>query len=377
MSLSELRHYKEVYSTGMELMRAASFQELFDTALPSFCDTFDAPMATFMVAQPDCAGDYNYRWAGWARGIDSSAVDLYLDQYQAADPMHRQSNAALQVSDHAVGMLSSMDQRAFLRSRLYQELFRPRGIRWELWMSVRSPCGTRGVMGLLRSQDMRDFSREDAAKLRALVPAIECSVSRLSALRQRADEALLTDILAGTVCVEPVVILDPAGQPVFINELARALLSTTSSRRKATPANRYNLPDRVWPACQSLQASLQSDPSAPMRHVEHMQIPDGDLVNADITLVKCRAGGPRFLVRLQRETSAATRGRRLEQLGLSRRQLAVAQLLLEGRSNPQIAAALHISVRTVENHLRDVYAKASVHNRTAFVTAAMTPLAAV
>src|SRR5690606_31407640 len=135
-------------------------------------------------------------------------------------------------------------------------------------------------------------------------------------------------------------------------ELARALLSTTSSRRKATPANRYNLPDRVWPACQSLQDNLQSDSSAPLRHVERMQIPDGDLVNADITLVKCSAGGPRFLVRLQRETSAATRGRRLEQLGLSRRQLAVAQLLLDGRSNPQIAAALHISVRTVENHLR-------------------------
>jgi DNA-binding CsgD family transcriptional regulator len=376
MSLDELRHYKEVYSTGMELMRAASFQQLFDTALPSLCDTFDAPMANFMVAQPDRAGDYDYRWAGRVRGIDPGIVDQYLDQYQAADPMYRQSNAALQVSDHIVDKLSSMDERAFLRSRFYQEFYRPRGIRWELWMSVLSPCGMRGVMGFFRPQDMRDFSREDVVKLRALVPAIACSISRLSALRQRADEAQLTDILAGTVCIEPVVILDAAGQPVFVNELARALLSTTSSRRKATPANRYNLPDRIWPACESLQTLLLSNASATPRHIERMQIPDGDVVSADIMLVKCSVGGPRFLVRLQREHSAATTGRRLENIGLSRRQLAVARLLLDGLSNPQIAAALHISVRTVENHLRDVYVKASVHNRTAFVKAAMTPLAA-
>jgi DNA-binding CsgD family transcriptional regulator len=376
MSLDELRHYKEVYSTGMELMRAASFQELFDTALPSLCDALDAPIANFMVAKADSAGDYNYRWAGRVRGIDAGSVDLYLTQYQAMDPLHRRSNTALQFSDHVVDILSSLDQRALLRSRLYQEFYRPLGIRWVLWMSVRSPCGMRGVVGFCRSQDMRDFSREDVTKLRALVPAIACSISRLSALRQRADEALLTDILAGTVCIDPIVILDASGQPVFVNESARALLSTTSSRRKATRANRYNLPDRIWPACESLQAQSLNNSAAALRHVERMQIPDGDAVSADVMLVKSSAGGPRFLVRLQRETSAAMRGRRLENLGLSRRQLAVAQLLLDGRSNPQIAAALHISVRTVENHLRDVYAKASVHNRTAFVTAAMTPLAA-
>jgi DNA-binding CsgD family transcriptional regulator len=377
MSLNELRHYKEVYSTGMELMRAASFPELFDAGLPSLCDTFDAPMANFMVAQPDGTGDYNYRWAGRVRGIDPGCVDLYLDQFQATDPTYRQSNTALQVSDHVVDILSNIDERAFLRSRFYQEFYRSLGIRWELWMSVRSPCGMRGVMGLFRPREMRDFAREDVVKLRALVPAIICSISRLSALRQRADEALLTDILAGTVCIEPVVILDAAGDPVFVNELARALLSTTSSRRKATRANRYNLPDRIWPVCQSLQTQLPSNPSTALRHVERMQIPDGDVVSVDIMLVKCSVGGPRFLVRLRREHSAATTGRRLENLGLSRRQLAVALRLLDGSSNPQIAAALHISVRTVENHLRDVYAKAAVHNRTAFVKAAMTPLAVI
>lgn len=374
MSLDELRHYKQVYSTGMELMRAASFQELFDTALPSLCDALNAPMANFMVAQPDCAGDYDYRWAGRIRGIDPSSVDLYLDQYRTADPLFRQSGADLQVTDHVVGMLSSVDQRSFLRSRFYQEFYRPRAIRWELSLTVRAPCGTRGSMGFCRSQDMQDFTQEDVAKLRALVPAIICSISRLSALRQRLDEASLTDILAGSVCAEPVVIVDAAGEPVFVNDLARALLSTTSSRRKATRANRYNLPDRIWPVCQSLQARLLSNSLEPLQHVERMQIPDGDVVSTDITLVKCSVGGPRFLVRLGREHSAEMTGRRLESLGLSRRRLAVARLLVDGMSNPQIAAALHISVRTVENHLREVFAKASVHNRTAFVKAAMTPL---
>jgi DNA-binding CsgD family transcriptional regulator len=373
MSDNELRHYRDVYSTSMELMRAASFQELFDIALPSVCAAFNAPMANFMVAQPDWAGDYNYRWAGRLRGIDTSSVDLYLDQYQASDPLHREFVANLPVCDHFIGMLSTIDQRAFLRGRFYQEFYRPRAIRWEISLSVQSPCGTRATMALLRSDDMRDFSREEVTKLRALVPAIVGSISRLSALRQLADKDVLTEILADCVCTDPIVVMDAAGEPVFVNELARALLSTTSSRRKATRANRYNLPNRIWPVCQSLHSQMHRTSLAPLRHVERMQIPDGDPVSVDITLIGSVSGAARFLIRLQREDTPATPGNRLEKLGLSRRQLAVAKLLLDGLTNPQIGAALHISVRTVENHLRDVYSKASVNNRTAFVRAAMTP----
>jgi DNA-binding CsgD family transcriptional regulator len=48
----------------------------------------------------------------------------------------------------------------------------------------------------------------------------------------------------------------------------------------------------------------------------------------------------------------------------SEREKEVIGLLLQGKSNKQIALALHISASTVEYHLRNVYKKLQVHSRT-------------
>ncbi len=48
---------------------------------------------------------------------------------------------------------------------------------------------------------------------------------------------------------------------------------------------------------------------------------------------------------------------------LSKREWEVLQLLLQGKSNKLIAVALDISIRTVEFHLKNVYAKFQVSSR--------------
>jgi len=52
---------------------------------------------------------------------------------------------------------------------------------------------------------------------------------------------------------------------------------------------------------------------------------------------------------------------------LSSREWQVAELVLQGQSNKQIAAALHISQRTVEFHLKNIYDKAGVSSRVELV----------
>lgn len=49
---------------------------------------------------------------------------------------------------------------------------------------------------------------------------------------------------------------------------------------------------------------------------------------------------------------------------LSNREQEVAALLLQGKSNKQIAAALHITQNTVEFHLKNIYSKLQVSSRT-------------
>lgn len=59
---------------------------------------------------------------------------------------------------------------------------------------------------------------------------------------------------------------------------------------------------------------------------------------------------------------------------LSAREIEVANLVCQGRQNKEIAYLIGLSEHTVENHLRRIYAKLSIHNRSALV-AAMTAAA--
>ncbi len=52
---------------------------------------------------------------------------------------------------------------------------------------------------------------------------------------------------------------------------------------------------------------------------------------------------------------------------LSSREQEVASLVQEGRSNKQIASSLHITVSTVEFHLKNIYAKLQVRSRTELI----------
>ena len=55
---------------------------------------------------------------------------------------------------------------------------------------------------------------------------------------------------------------------------------------------------------------------------------------------------------------------------MSDRELAVLRLVAAGRSNAEIAEALSISVRTVERHLTNLYAKMGLLGRSARAAAA-------
>ena len=57
----------------------------------------------------------------------------------------------------------------------------------------------------------------------------------------------------------------------------------------------------------------------------------------------------------------------VQPIPLSKREQEVVRLLLEGKSNKQIASSLVISVSTVEFHLKNIYAKQQVTSRTELI----------
>jgi DNA-binding NarL/FixJ family response regulator len=68
---------------------------------------------------------------------------------------------------------------------------------------------------------------------------------------------------------------------------------------------------------------------------------------------------------------ATAKVRRNWPMGLTDRQVEVLRLVAEGHSNRGIAERLHVSPRTAEHHVQDVYAKIGVSSRAAAAMFAM------
>jgi DNA-binding CsgD family transcriptional regulator len=71
------------------------------------------------------------------------------------------------------------------------------------------------------------------------------------------------------------------------------------------------------------------------------------------------------------ETEASHVSERASSYGLTSRERDVLALLVEGHSNPEIAATLFISQKTVRNHLTSIFSKLGVESRTAAATLAL------
>jgi DNA-binding CsgD family transcriptional regulator len=65
-------------------------------------------------------------------------------------------------------------------------------------------------------------------------------------------------------------------------------------------------------------------------------------------------------------------GRGLEAHGLTRREAEVLAWVAEGKTNPEIAAILGLSPRTIGNHLARIYDRLGVETRTAAARIALT-----
>ncbi len=59
----------------------------------------------------------------------------------------------------------------------------------------------------------------------------------------------------------------------------------------------------------------------------------------------------------------ASKGKSPIRLGLSPRELQVLELLVEGKSNKEIAELVYLSLDTVKSHMKNVYQKLGVHSR--------------
>jgi len=318
-------------SPGRHSGGAAGFAQAAATALAPL---FDTGRAVFVEQGAPGGGVHFVDWPTWCQ-------PLYCQQLRVRDPIGRWLRGGGAARDGGVVRLSDLvPQRKLVRAGYFRDLLEPSGARYVLTLALPGGQGVRGTLSLVRDAGARDFDAAEQALARSLVPVLGavCTVAAERAAWQRlqAGGALAAAAVDGEWLFAP----DARGDWMPATAAASALV-------------------RRWRS-----ADLQA------RGALAVQQALGGAATVDLPLagpcdvLRLRGGvaGGLLLRPLRSASADAEAAPSLE--ALTPREREVAALVARGQSNKDIARALDASPWTVKNHLRAVFRKTGVHNRT-------------
>jgi DNA-binding CsgD family transcriptional regulator/PAS domain-containing protein len=307
-------------------------------------------------------------------GEHPGARDSYERQYFADDPFVGLSDGDVVSADDLLGP-------RWLLSSIYQDYLQPMGVRHLLAADIRTPDGAHCSLRLTRGEDTREFSAEDKALVRTLVPHIRRSIALWSRI-----ESLECDrqVYAGTVSRLSlgIVSFGENGEIIHVNDEARRILDAQDGI--ALRGNRLSLDSpteksefqRIVQAAIARTTSGKTSPGAGLAEAMAIMRPSGKAPLALMVKPAPPAPGiqhlrrPHALVYL-RDPDAGS-GTASDELmrriyGLTRVEARLTLMLSEGHSLDETAELLGIRRNTARTHLRAVFAKTGVARQTMLV----------
>lgn len=304
-------------------------------------------------------------------GSTPECLAAYLDGYYEFDPLLTSSLRWLRSGGE--------DQSAFVTLlsgfpgwrdlSYYRQFLRPYDIGHVLAILVPVRALNRGELmcvGFHRAHEAPPFSASETGRLRGLLPVLQTVLSNL-AYREAMQ-------LSGTV-LEAVADSGPGTGFVVLDE---DLLVRHANQRGLAELGLYrpgmcasNARSRILG---ELRERLLAQPTGAAGRTRFtIGIPDAassrcTALELEVRTFRAIDGRTHYLL----VTSSPEEGRALHEAlsscGLSERESEVARLICAGQTNAQIGRELGIAFRTVENHLRSIYAKVRVHSRTQLVS---------
>lgn len=294
----------------------------------------------------------------------------FSEEFDEADLGRYQADVMPRVADqrklYRRGVIAKAGNRSIIwgrhlewlyRSDYFNELVLPMRAYDPLWAAAAAPEGTYPTLIHTyhdRRNTRRFFEAKHVAMMRLVQPALEAGVRALK--RMAARRVALVRSLEAT-----------HGAVIVLDHEGRVLHRTPSVERMTVDRVGERL---VLDAARAMVAGLASDDLAvrlaPGNVVRHLETRAGEL---ELTAVEIAEGAlatrPVAVVTLtaSREAPLPDSQTLRERFSLTRRQVEVARLLAERKSNPEMAEALCISEHTVRSHVEAVMGKVGVSDR--------------
>ena len=289
--------------------------------------------------------------------IDHNAARLYFDEFynkREGEAMPKYVDVIR--GDATIRTAEELNNRRFFDSALYQEIWRPQHLHYRLEAIIRGRDGKPlGSLVLYRERGDRIFCTTDEETLQALVPyvahGLQHSKDRRIDYAKSEHRAVLVN-------------LDASGRIVHLSRNAHKVLLLAHGD--------------ISPASAAQEPMSESFPTLTLLHRQLSR--PGEPVEAPCRLTLTNTWG-QFEFRAERLEPVGDANRALigvtiqhlvsrevrdldalEAYALSIAQKKVCALLLQGLSQPQIAARIGVSTHTVIDHIRKIYLKLDVHS---------------
>ena len=281
--------------------------------------------------------------------FDIAALTATLERYMHDHPviMHNQATGkgdAMRISDF-------ISQRELHDTALYQELYRPMGVEFQISMTL--PTRRPLIAALVFNRKLSDFSDRDRNLLNTLRPHLTAAFDT-ARFTSRLEKRLTRQTSVLEHLPEGIVVLNGVSRVEFWTQKARLWMGKYFPGAARNPGA---LPECVaaWLRQGNTVEGELADPEpvfTKLRGEDYLQL----------RLIRAEPFGRMLVLSESCPTKSA---KPLEALGLTQRQAEILLHIAHGCGNEEIARRLHISVRTVQKHLESVFKILKVNSRTA------------
>ncbi|MCZ2077959.1 MAG: helix-turn-helix transcriptional regulator [Bryobacterales bacterium] len=306
---------------------------------------------------------------GQAFGVTDSDLRRWCQDYQARDPFVLQLSRLFKCGGRRI--FTSSDIRASVRyedDAFCNEFLKPQSIYHVMTIGLDKanlPDGVPGGMiGLHRSKRCSPFAEADVVRVATLLPYYLQAMQRVQIKDMAIERQSIIEVLSSEPPLLGIMILDHDCVPTYVDEEVSDLLGFPEPIKGDAPETvSHEVTQAIQSICRDMLARHETSDRIPNYRTVRFSTRFHRETTCRIHIRVEEAGRVQFILCLLHDghdvdQSAAKR------LNLTMREIEVAHLVAKGMTNPQIARLLGISVRTVQNHLRAMYSKADVHNRT-------------
>jgi len=307
--------------------------------------------------------------------VDSSYYEQYLKHYWQLDPVY---DAVVNRGMRTFRFSDTQPSSRCPKNEFCREFLRPQDIGAELVLCFLFGDKLTASISLFRSTNEADFTYQDVLKAGAVSSYMSTIFHNATLLSQLREEKARFESIYQSM-EEGVIILDHQLKIIFYNSKALEMSrqwSPKGLRWNNDQGNRsFVVPDKVLEDCLALKSGFETEGSMVdlvRRRSAYVYVNESDYFRVDSKIFTNpfeSMSKAYFLISIRSPSQIAdhSEGWMKKEYHLTKRELEIIRCVSQGLTNQQTADKLFVSLFTVITHLKNIYRKVGVRNRTELV----------